>query len=79
MNDPRTVQGVRAIPARPAVSRDDACWRTAVLRAAGLSRREAGVIAMREAIDVHELVSLLEQDCPVHLALRIVGDGSERT
>jgi hypothetical protein len=52
----------------------DVEWRVAVLRSAGLSRREARAIASQPDVDVHEVVSLLERGCSVHLALRIAAE-----
>ena len=58
--------------------RDDIAWRASVLAAAGLASPTADAIAARRGIDVHAIVSLVERGCPVHLALRMADDRSER-
>lgn len=62
--------------ATPHGPRDDAAWRASVLTAAGVAPQAADAIAGHTGIDVHALVSLVERGCPVHLALRLVHDGS---
>ncbi len=47
-----------------------------MLTAAGVAPQAADAIAGHTGIDVHALVSLVERGCPVHLALRLVHDGS---
>jgi hypothetical protein len=47
-------------------------WRLASLERAGYDAESAAVLAASPEVDLHRAVSLLEQGCPVHLALQIL-------
>jgi hypothetical protein len=47
-------------------------WRAEALERAGYSAQEAAEIAARTDIDLHQAVGLLENGCPLDLALRIL-------
>lgn len=65
------MQSPEAQVAGRSANRDDERWRAAVLRAAGASRREARAIAQQRSIDVHKLVSRLEQGYSVSASLAL--------
>jgi hypothetical protein len=50
----------------------DVAWREARLRAAGFERETASQLARGGAVDLHELLGLLDRGCPPHLAARIL-------
>lgn len=58
----------------PPAERRDIAWRAALLRDAGLDQVEAHAVARQRTLDVHQLASLLERGCPLHLGLRIVDE-----
>jgi len=47
-------------------------WRLASLERAGYDLESAAVLAASPEVDLHSAVTLLEQGCPVPLALRIL-------
>jgi hypothetical protein len=47
-------------------------WRLASLERAGYDMESAAVLAASPEVDLHAAVTLLEQGCPVDLALRIL-------
>jgi hypothetical protein len=47
-------------------------WRLASLERAGYDLESAAVLAASPEVDLHSAVTLLEQGCPVALALRIL-------
>ena len=47
-------------------------WRLAPLERAGYDLESAAVLAASPEVDLHSAVTLLEQGCPVPLALRIL-------
>jgi hypothetical protein len=47
-------------------------WRLASLERAGYDLESAAVLAASPEVDLHDAVMLLEQGCPVDLALRIL-------
>lgn len=47
-------------------------WRLASLERAGYDLESAAVLAASTEVDLHRAVMLLEQGCPVDLALRIL-------
>jgi hypothetical protein len=47
-------------------------WRLASLERAGYDMESAAVLAASHEVDLHAAVTLLEQGCPVDLALRIL-------
>jgi hypothetical protein len=47
-------------------------WRLASLERAGYDLESAAVLAASPEVDLHHAVMLLEQGCPVDLALRIL-------
>jgi hypothetical protein len=49
-----------------------AAWRQNRLLAAGFDCRVAFDFARHEAVDLHELLDLVDRGCPPHLAARIV-------
>ena len=50
----------------------DAAWREARLRVAGFGWETASRLARHEAVDLHELLELVDRGCPPHLAARIL-------
>jgi hypothetical protein len=58
----------------------DVAWREARLRIAGFERTIASMLARDYAVDINELLELVDRGCPPHLAARIlVPLESERT
>jgi hypothetical protein len=49
----------------------DAAWRRGLLRSAGLPEELARALAASRDYDVHRLIMLLQNGCPVATALRI--------
>jgi hypothetical protein len=47
-------------------------WRISSLERAGYDMESAAVLAASPEVDLHAAVTLLEQGCPVDLALRIL-------
>jgi hypothetical protein len=47
-------------------------WRAAELERAGYSAEAAARLASRHDVDLHRAVELLENGCPVELALKIL-------
>jgi hypothetical protein len=47
-------------------------WRLASLERAGYDLESAAVLAASPEVDLHSAVTLLEQGCPLPLALRIL-------
>ena len=47
-------------------------WRLTQLRHAGYPPREAALISKCVDVDLHRAVALMEHDCPVDVALRIL-------
>jgi hypothetical protein len=47
-------------------------WRFRQLLATGLDLEQALQLAEEPAVDVHRIVELVENGCPLHLAVRIV-------
>jgi len=47
-------------------------WRLASLESAGYDIEPTAVLAASPEVDLHDAVMLLEQGCPVDLALRIL-------
>ncbi len=48
------------------------CWRLEQLLQAGYDRRDAGQLARRTDVDLHEAVDLIGQGCPPELAAAIL-------
>jgi hypothetical protein len=58
----------------------DVAWREARLRTAGFEWTTASMLARDDALDIDELLELVDRGCPPHLAARIlVPLESERT
>ena len=58
----------------------DIAWRERRLRVAGFERETAAQLARDAAVDLHELLELLDRGCPPHLAARILAPlGNEMT
>jgi len=51
---------------------DIQAWREKRLLAAGFDDRVAADFAHDEAVDLHELLELVDRGCPPHLAARIL-------
>jgi len=66
------VAAARDTHAADAAAARDARWRAELLRAAGLSPELARAVAAGGRHDVHRLVRLLEQGCPLPTALRLI-------
>jgi hypothetical protein len=47
-------------------------WRRQVLRQAGFTDRLAGELATDGAVDLHDLLKLVDRGCPPELAARIL-------
>jgi hypothetical protein len=47
-------------------------WREARLRVAGFEREAASHLARGDAVDLHELLELVDRGCPPKLAARIL-------
>jgi hypothetical protein len=54
------------------VTGSDVAWREARLRVAGFERETASHLAKEDAVDLHELLELVDRGCPPHLAARIL-------
>ena len=54
------------------VTDSDAAWREARLRIAGFEWEAASHLARDDAVDLHELLDLVDRGCPPHLAARIL-------
>jgi hypothetical protein len=50
----------------------DLAWREARLRVAGFGWETASRLARDDAVDLHELLELVDWGCPPHLAARIL-------
>jgi hypothetical protein len=50
----------------------DVAWREARLRVAGFEWATASMLARDDAVDLHELLELVDRGCPPHLAARIL-------
>ena len=50
----------------------DIAWREARLRVARFETDIAGRLARHPAVDMHELLELVDRGCPPHLAARIL-------
>ena len=64
----------RTSPPRPPrhVPADVLVWRSDVLRHAGCEPALAWTLAADGEIDLHDLLNLIDQGCPPHLAARIL-------
>ncbi|MEA2218124.1 MAG: hypothetical protein QOJ35_750 [Solirubrobacteraceae bacterium] len=61
-----------AQPSPPALRRALGDWRRRRLIAAGFEATLAGRLAHDDAVDLHELLVLLDRGCPPQLAARIL-------
>ena len=50
----------------------DGAWRENRLRVAGFEWETAARLARHQAVDLHELLELVDRGCPPHLAARIL-------
>jgi hypothetical protein len=50
----------------------DVAWREARLRVAGFEWETASQLARDDAVDLHELLELVDRGCQPHLAARIL-------
>jgi hypothetical protein len=51
---------------------DVVAWRQSVLERAGFASRLAAALAAEAAIDLHDLLNLIDRGCPPALAARIL-------
>ena len=54
------------------VTGSDVAWREARLRVAGFEWETASHLARADAVDLHELLELVDRGCPPNLAARIL-------
>lgn len=54
------------------VTCSDVAWREARLRVAGFEQETASQLSEEGAVDLHELLGLVDRGCPPHLAARIL-------